>query len=163
RIDEPVKRRCRQFDREHAGVDARELEEVVDERAEPSRLLPQLLDVLIGGRDPVLDRLDHRPDGGERRAPVVACPGAELAAGGRAAIPLKAAPSSAISVGPCSGARAERSPPASAPDTARSRSTGAVIDLPTSSAAAIATVEEAAATARMTTSAPMWNIATPDR
>ena len=94
----------------------------------------------------------RRARGGRRRA-----------RSSRIAISLNAAPSSATSVGPCSGARAERSPSASAPDTARSRSTGSVIDLPTTSAAAIATVEEAAATARMTTSAPMWNIATPDR
>ena len=81
RIDEPAERSVRQFEREHAGVDAREFEEVVDERAEPSRLLRQGLDVLVRGRDPVLDGLDHRPDRRKRRAQIVTCPGNELAAG----------------------------------------------------------------------------------
>ncbi len=80
-----------------------------------------------------------------------------------AAISLKERPSSASSRGPLSGARALRSPAASAPDATRSRSIRRAIEVPSPSAAATATSAEAAATARIFTSSPMWNITQPER
>jgi hypothetical protein len=108
RIDETPERNVSQLERQRACVDARVLEEVVDERAERSRLLPQRLDVLLRPCDPVLDRLDHRADraSGVRRswlAHATSSRRASKSSSSRVAIALKAAPSSAISAGPSSG------------------------------------------------------------
>ena len=51
-----------------AGVDARELEEVVDELREDAYLLAERGYVLLGPRQPVLERLQHGLHGSERRA-----------------------------------------------------------------------------------------------
>ena len=61
------------------GVDARELEEVVDEQREHAHLLAQDRQVLLGVAEPVLERLEHRLHVRERRPEVVARPGDELA------------------------------------------------------------------------------------
>ena len=69
------------LDRERAGVDSGELEEVVDERSERLHLLPHRGQVAIGLGDPVLDRLEHRLERCKRRAQVVARPRDELPPG----------------------------------------------------------------------------------
>ncbi len=69
-----------QLERERAGVDPREHEQVLDEPGEDLRLRPDRGEVLLRPREPVLERLDHRAQRGERRAQVVAGPHHELAA-----------------------------------------------------------------------------------
>ncbi len=81
RLDEPEQLRILQLQRQRAGVDARELEEVVDERPERPHLLAQRGQVVLGLREAVLERLQHRLHVRERSAQVVARPGDELGAG----------------------------------------------------------------------------------
>ena len=78
-VDERRDRHLLQLERERAGVDPRQLEQVVDERRERPHLLAQRRQVVVGGREAVLDRLEHRLHRGDRRAQVVARPGDELA------------------------------------------------------------------------------------
>ena len=56
----------------HSRVDSGQLEQVVDERAQPAGLIAQRPDVLGGLGDAVVDRLEHRRDRSDRRAEVVA-------------------------------------------------------------------------------------------
>ena len=66
-----------------AGLDPRELEEVVDQVAEHGDVGADLLQVTVAGlagRHPVVDRLDQQPQRGERRAQVMRGGGDELAA-----------------------------------------------------------------------------------
>ena len=66
-----------------AGLDPRELEEVVDEVAEDADVGADLLQVAVAGlpgRHPVVDRLDQQPQRGQRRAQVVRGGGDQLAA-----------------------------------------------------------------------------------
>ena len=70
-----------QLEREHAGVDPGQLEQVVDEHRERPHLLPQRRDVVLRGHEPVLDRLEQGLQRGDRRAKVVARPGHELSPG----------------------------------------------------------------------------------
>ena len=69
-----------QLERQRAGVDARELEEVVDEQRQAAHLLAERREVLGGLGEAVLERLEHRLHVRERRPQVVARPGDELAA-----------------------------------------------------------------------------------
>ncbi len=69
------------LERECAGVDAGELEEVVDEHAEPPGLVAQRTDVLVRLGEAVVDRLEHGADRCDRRPQVVARRGDEFAAG----------------------------------------------------------------------------------
>ena len=71
--------RVLQLELERAGVDARELEQVVHEHRERTRLLAQSRQVLLGGGETILHRFEHRLDGRHGRAQVVAGPGDELA------------------------------------------------------------------------------------
>ncbi len=61
-------------------VDARELKEVVDQTGQVAHLVAHRRQVLLGGREPVLDGLDHRLERRERGAQVVAGVGHQLAA-----------------------------------------------------------------------------------
>ncbi len=81
RVDERGKRELVQLERDCAGVDAGELEEVVDEEPERPHLLPHRREVALGLGQAVLERLEHRLHRGERRPEVVARPGDELAPG----------------------------------------------------------------------------------
>jgi hypothetical protein len=66
-----------------AGLDPRELEEVVDQAAEDGDVGADLLQVAVAGLaggDPVVDRLDQQPQRGERGAEVVGGGGDEAAA-----------------------------------------------------------------------------------
>jgi hypothetical protein len=69
------------LERESPGIDACELEEVVDEQREYSHLLAQHREVLLGLAQTILERLEHRLHVGEGRAEVVARPRDELATG----------------------------------------------------------------------------------
>ncbi len=69
------------LERERSGVDARELEEVVDEQPQPPRLVAERPEVLLRLRKTVVDRLEHRGDGRHGGAEVVARRGDELASG----------------------------------------------------------------------------------
>jgi hypothetical protein len=80
RLDERADGDLLQLVLDRARVDARELEEVVDEQREPARLLVQRRKVLGRLRQPVLDRLEHGRHRGDRRAQVVARGRDELAA-----------------------------------------------------------------------------------
>ena len=75
---------------------------------------------------------------------------------------LKVAPSSASSAGPSSGARAPRSPAASASLARRMRATGSSTERATSSAPTSAAVADALATASTVRSWPESNISTPE-
>ena len=75
------RRHLPQLERERAGVDPGQLEEVVDELAQVADLVVHAGQVLVGRREAVLERLDHRLQGGEGRAQVVARVGDELAPG----------------------------------------------------------------------------------
>ena len=123
--------------------------------------------VLLGGRQAVLDGLEHRLERGEGGAQVVARVRDQLAAASKrrsssSAIRLKDAPRSASSAGPDSGARAVRSPPASSSLARRTRETGPVTERATSSAPTSAAVADAQAAARTVRSCPESNISTPD-
>ena len=74
-------RKSEQLEGQHARVDARELEEVVDEDGEDTHLLAQHRHVLLGSRETVLERLEHRLHVGEGRPQIVARPRHELAPG----------------------------------------------------------------------------------
>jgi len=63
-----------------AGVDASQLEEVVDHGGEQADLALQRAEVVRGLDDAVLDGLEHRPERGDRGPEVVAGPGDQLAA-----------------------------------------------------------------------------------
>ena len=78
------------------------------------------------------------------------------------AISLKDAESSAISRGPSSLARAVRSPRASLAADSRTRSSGRTTRSARKRPATTATAADAAETARILTSSPMWNITQPD-
>ena len=78
------------------------------------------------------------------------------------AIALNELPSLASSRGPPVGARTVRSPCARRSAEALSCSSGRVIDAASTRATATALAAAAAATARIFTSAPMWNITQPD-
>ena len=67
------------LERESTRVDARELEEVVDEQRKESHLLAEDRDVLVRVSETVLERFEHRLHVGEWRAQVVARPSYELA------------------------------------------------------------------------------------
>src|SRR5438105_7736920 len=75
---------------------------------------------------------------------------------------LNESASSEISRAPPAGARTDRSPAAREWDAAPTRRRDAVIARASTSAATTAAVAEPAATARIFTSAPMWNITQPD-
>ena len=75
---------------------------------------------------------------------------------------MKEAASSAISPGPSTGARADNSPAASDREAAPTRRNEAVIERASTRAANTAAVADPAATARIFTSAPMWNMTQPD-
>src|SRR5207302_1691636 len=79
-----------------------------------------------------------------------------------AAIALNESASSAISRAPPTGARVESSPAARDWEAAPTRRSDAVIARARTSAATTAAVADPAATARIFTSAPMWNITQPD-
>ena len=79
------------------------------------------------------------------------------------AISLNEAARSATSAGPDSGARTARSPPARRAEASRTRSTEPTIEWASTSPATIATVADAAETARIFTSSPMWKATQPDR
>src|SRR5436853_348995 len=66
--------------RQRARIDARELEEVVDEPAQGAHLVAERGEVLVRRREAVLERLEHRLHRRERRPQVVARPRDELAA-----------------------------------------------------------------------------------
>ena len=68
-----------QLECECPGVDARKLEEIVDEQRKDPHLLAEDRDILAGVAETVLERLEHRLHVGEWRAQVVARPGNELA------------------------------------------------------------------------------------
>ena len=72
-------RHAPQLERERAGVDPGQLEQVVDEHRERPHLVAQRRQVVLGRHEPVLDRLEHRLQRGDRSAQVVARPGDELA------------------------------------------------------------------------------------
>jgi hypothetical protein len=72
--------RVAQLEHEQPGVEARELEQVVDEVGEGAHLLPQRGQVAVRVAEAVLERLDHRLHRRERRAQVVAGPRDELPA-----------------------------------------------------------------------------------
>ena len=78
------------------------------------------------------------------------------------AMPLNARPSSDSSRGPCSVARAPRSPAASSLEALRSRSIGLITHRPKSSAPTTADNAAADETARIFASSCMWNITHPD-
>ena len=80
RLDERGERRLAELEREQPRVDPRELEEVVDELPEHVDLLAHRRQVVLRLGEPVLDRLEHRLQRGERRPQVVARPGDELPA-----------------------------------------------------------------------------------
>ena len=69
---------------QRVGLDAGQLEQVVDQAGQPVGLADELAVVardLAGSYDhPVVERLDHGPDARDRRAQVVAHPGHQLAA-----------------------------------------------------------------------------------
>ena len=158
--------RLLELERERARVDLRELEEIVDKPSERANLLAHGREVVLGGDDPVLDRLEHRLQRGERRPQVVARPRDQLSACVEELLELSRHLVEGEAdldelVGP--RARRHRREVASRErrGAARRRSSGIVIERVTRSAAPTATSEDAPATARTTTSAPMWNIATP--
>jgi hypothetical protein len=74
-------RQLPQLERERAGLDLPELEEVVDEPGEDAHLLSERGEVVRRLREPVLERLEHRLHVRERRAEIVARPGHELSPG----------------------------------------------------------------------------------
>ena len=79
-----------------------------------------------------------------------------------AAISLNEAARSAISAGPDGGARTLRSPRARRPEASRTASIESTIERPSHRPARTATAAEAADTARIFLSSPMWNITQPD-
>ena len=160
-----------QLERERAGVDPGELEEVVDEQRErraPARASAGRYSSGLG--EAVLERLEHRLHVRERRAQVVARPGDELAARveeaarGSSAISLNDAASSASSAGPASGARAV--------EVAARELAGRVADAVDRAARSSARGRAPRSTrrqsptrpttARIFTSSPMWNITQPE-
>ena len=78
-LDHRPERRFPQFERERAGLDLRELEEIVDELGEDAHLLTQRRKVVLRLGEAVFERLEHRLHAGEGRAEIVARPGDELA------------------------------------------------------------------------------------
>src|SRR5207248_11607952 len=80
RRDELAEVGLAQLEGERARVDPCKLEEVVDEERQGLELLADRRQVLVRGGEAVLERLDHRPQRGERSPQVVARPGDELAA-----------------------------------------------------------------------------------
>ena len=81
RFDEGGQLGVPQLERQRAGVDACELEEVVYEPGEAPHLLVHRGQVAVRRRNTVLDRLQHRLQRRDRRAQVVARPRDELATG----------------------------------------------------------------------------------
>ena len=77
--DQVPKRNVAELEREDAGVDSREVEQVLDEQRQDPKLLPDLRQVFARCREAVLERFDHRLQRGQRRPQVVARPGDELA------------------------------------------------------------------------------------
>ncbi len=153
--------------RERARVDARKLEEIVDEGTEPARVLVERREILLGLGEAVLDRLEHGGDRRHRRteswlAAAMSSRRASKRLSSSDAIALNDRPSFASSRGPPVGARAVRSPSASRSEAALSSSRGRVIDAASTRATATALAAAPAATARIFTSAPMWNITHPD-
>jgi hypothetical protein len=71
-------RRLLELERERARVDLRELEEIVHEPPQRANLVAHGREVMLGGDDPVLDRLEHRLQRGERGLQVVARPRDQL-------------------------------------------------------------------------------------
>ena len=67
RLDEAGKLRLADLEREHACIDTRQLEEIVDEPAERAHLLAHGGQVALGLGQPVLDRLEHGLQGREWR------------------------------------------------------------------------------------------------
>ena len=80
-LDERADRHAVGLERGVVRVDLRELEQVVDEHAERVDLLPHRGQVVLGLDDPVLDRLEHRLERGDRGPQVVARPRHELSPG----------------------------------------------------------------------------------
>ena len=80
RRDDVVQRGCAQLERQCAGVDARQLEEVVDEHGQPANLVAERGEIVLGLGQPVLECLEHRLHVRERCPQVMAGPGDELAA-----------------------------------------------------------------------------------
>jgi hypothetical protein len=80
-VDQALQLRVVQFERQCAGVDPGELEQVVHERGERLNLLADRGQVLVRLREPVLDRLEHRAQRADRRTQVVARPRDELTPG----------------------------------------------------------------------------------
>ena len=109
---EPADRRFEEVQRQHAGIEPRELEQVVDEPPEGRHLPLQLRHVVLRLDQAVLDRLEHRLHRGERvrrswLAHATSCVRASKSSSTLAAISLKETASSASSDGPSSGARRE--------------------------------------------------------
>ena len=158
------------LERERAGVDAGELEEVVDEHCRagapargagrgtrPGSARPSS----IASSMAVIDAI------GVRRSWLAAATSSRRASkrpSRLAAISLNDRPSSASSRGPSSGARARRARRRrAAPKPAAAVRCCRAIEVPRASAAATAAEAAAAATARIFTSSPMWNITQPER
>src|SRR5438093_610417 len=80
RLDERSQRDALQLVRQSARVDAGEVEQILDEPREATRLLLQRREVLVRVRETVLDRLEHRRDRRDRRPQVVARRGDQLTA-----------------------------------------------------------------------------------
>ncbi len=60
-VDERPEGRVAQLERERAGVDRRELEEVVDEPGKVLHLFADRGQILLRGCESVLERFEHRP------------------------------------------------------------------------------------------------------
>ena len=167
RLDERGERDLLELVDERAGVDAGELEEVVDENRQAPRLILQGREVLGRRGETVLDRLEHRCDRGHGRAQVVARRRDELAAGVEEAFEaaghrverppqLGELARAALGCARAEVAGGERA------EAERRRSIRARSTTTSTSAAATAADAEAAATARILTSSPMWNITQPE-
>ena len=157
-----------QLERERACVDSSELEDIVDEQGQRLYLLPEHGDVLVRGGEAVLDCLEHRLHVRERCPQVVARPRDELAT-------RVEEPTEVVShlverrreVGDLGRAAARARAPRgrlapSATDASRTRSIDPTIERARTRAATTAVSADAAVTARIFTSSPMWNITQPD-
>jgi hypothetical protein len=79
-LHEPGKGSLPELERERAGVDSRELEEVVDEETQRAHLFAQGRQVAVGWGEAVLEGLQHRLHRGQRGSEVVARPRHKLPA-----------------------------------------------------------------------------------
>ena len=166
-LDHRLERCSAELEGERARVDACQLEEIVDERREDTDLLAEHGKGRLGLDEAVLERLEHGLHVGKRRAEIVARPRDELTASVEESLEaLRHLVERGGQVGDLGRPRLGRSHREIAAgeraEASRTRSTEPTIECASTSPATIATVADAAETARIFTSSPMWKATQPD-